>query len=192
MRGDRWLRFWKGRLGRGVFSAAALGLDEAPAGGPGYRPTAVVIGMAADRLFRELPADLQTQFRELPSVIASLEADAEELRRRITALDSALSNVGSGRVLTGPGDGNVHGVLAGPRDAVSARLREVVAALESLRLQLIRMHAGLGSPALLTARLDDARALADDMGRLVEGAREADDILGIPRPRDEVGTPTPV
>jgi tRNA A-37 threonylcarbamoyl transferase component Bud32 len=189
---ERWLRFWNGRLGRGVFTTAALRLDDEPAKGPGYRPTAVVIGMAADRLFRELPANLQSQFGELPSVVESLEADAEKLRRRITALDAGLADVSSTVRPRGPGGDGVHDVLMTSRDAALGRLADVVAALESIRLQLIRMHAGLGGPELLTERLGHARVLASDMERLVEGVREVDDLLGTPRLPDEMGTPTPV
>lgn len=189
---ERWLRFWNGRIGRSVFSTAALGLQQEPAAGPGYRPTAVVIGMAAERLFRELPADLQRQFGELPSVVESLEADAEQLQRRLTTLDTALADHRSARVAASPGDEGVHNVLTGARNGVAARLGDVVAALESIRLQLIRMHAGLGSPELLTERLGNARALADDLERLVEGAREVDDILGVSDTSAELSPPTPV
>lgn len=190
VRGERWLRFWHSRLGRGLFKVGGVGID-APALDAGYRPTEVAIGMAADRLFKELPTRLRREFADLPDVVAALEADADAARAQIEILaevEGSGAGAASGRVDAVRGDGDVRA----SRAAAEARLAQVVAALESVRLQLIRMHAGIGGPAQLTQHLGDARALAADIERVVAGAREVDDILGIRRLLAEADTPTPV
>ena len=47
------------------------------------------------------------------------------------------------------------------RDRARERLEETVAALENLRLDLLRLHAGVGSPDDLTAALEKAREMGD-------------------------------
>ena len=192
VRGERWLRFWRSRAGRGVFAAAGIGLEPALPAGPGYRPTAVAIGMAADRLFNELPTQLRQEFGDLPAVVSALEADAEAARAQIEFLDAAAAGAPVGKSLP-PSMQAEQGAqgIGESREEAEARLARVVSALESIRLQLIRMHAGIGAPELLTQRLGDARALAKDIERVADGAREVDAILGIAPPREEADSPTP-
>ena len=68
----------------------------------------------------------------------------------------------------------------------------MVAALETIRLELLRMHAGAGNVESMTADLSSAQALSDDLDYLVAGERDVDELLGIPRPSHELEMPTPV
>lgn len=127
--------------------------------------------MAADRLFDELPKDVQKSFAELPDVVRTLEQDADRVRSRIKELDALIAQIEteealgkSGRVAASAGVADKRDSLAddlrNARDAADARLTEVVAALETIRLELLRMHAGAGSVESMTADLLRTRAVS--------------------------------
>jgi hypothetical protein len=69
--------------------------------------------------------------------------------------------------------------------------RRVVAALESIRLQLLRMHAGAGSVEGMTADLGSARDLSNAVQHLLEGKRQVGEVLRTPKPRSRGDTPVP-
>jgi serine/threonine-protein kinase len=74
-------------------------------------------------------------------------------------------------------------VLAARRKAAAAHLAESVAALESIRLDLLRLHAGAVDLAPLTTLMDAARRIGEDLDRLAEAQREAEDAAGQEDPR---------
>ena len=61
-----------------------------------------------------------------------------------------------------------------PRREAAEQLARSVAALESIRLDLLRLHAGASDLAPLTTLLDAARDLREDVDRLVEARKEVD------------------
>jgi serine/threonine-protein kinase len=71
-------------------------------------------------------------------------------------------------------------VLAARRQAASARLAESVAALEGIRLDLLRLHAGASDLAPLTTLIDAARHIGEDLNRLAEAQQEVEDAAGSP------------
>ena len=79
---------------------------------------------------------------------------------------------------SGSGDADV---LERRRTAASKNLAASVAALEGLRLDLLRLHAGANDLAPLTTLIDAARLLGEDVSRLADAQREVDDALA-PRP----------
>ncbi|MFN0178583.1 MAG: serine/threonine-protein kinase [Gemmatimonadales bacterium] len=180
--GQGWLKFWKSALGRGVFRASRFRLGELPTGAS-YGPTELAIGLAVDRLFEALPPQQRESFRELPDVVRRLEADAVKMREHIKQLETV------GRE-SAPGD-VVAARIDGTRQAAEDRLREVAAALEAIRVGLLRLHVGAGSTASVTTDLGAARVLSEDIARTLEGAREVEGFLGRPAGRDPVISPTP-
>ena len=66
-------------------------------------------------------------------------------------------------------------VLRARRERATARLAESVAALESIRLDLLRLHANANDLAPLTTLIDAARLLGEDLSRLAEAQREVED-----------------
>ncbi|HEV8356111.1 MAG TPA: hypothetical protein VGQ17_05010, partial [Gemmatimonadales bacterium] len=60
----------------------------------------------------------------------------------------------------------------------TARLAESVAALESIRLDLLRLHANASDLAPLTTLMDAARVIGEDLSRLAEAQREAEVAAG--------------
>jgi serine/threonine-protein kinase len=200
--GELGLKFWKSRVGRWLFRLAGLGLDRQPAIGASYRPTEQAIGLAADRLFEDLPGDVREAFSELPARLRALELHAEQARTRIAELDAISHDVEQGgtpgrqRALAlAGGSGEARSDLAGDiresRAAAERRLAEVVGALETIRLQLLRMHAGVGSADGVTADLSAALDMSSDLEYLIEGQRQVNQILK-PQRRTPVGdTPVP-
>jgi serine/threonine-protein kinase len=80
-----------------------------------------------------------------------------------------------------PARGGDADVLAGRRRLASAHLQDSVAALEGIRLDLLRLHGGASDLAPLTTLVDGARLLGEDIGRLSAAAREVDAAVA-PRP----------
>ncbi len=184
--------FWRSVLGRWVFRIAGIGLKRAvdPASAT-FRPTEFAIGMAADKLFEELPRALRRQLGELPEVVRMLETDAQRMRDRVEELKGILAEVGSER----PESRSLEAALPigatrlverrrllredllAARDASQQRLADAVAALETIRLGLLRMQAGSGSVESLTGDLAAARDVAEEIERLLAAQEEVETLL---------------
>ena len=67
--------------------------------------------------------------------------------------------------------------LRAARVKAEARLAEVVTALETLRLDLLRLRAGAGSVDGITADLAAAREFGDEADRVLASMREVDQAL---------------
>lgn len=178
--GERWLRFWKGLVGKGIFKLAGMGLKRIAAGVSGaHRPTEVAIGLAADRLFEELPRELRKGLKGLPETVRALEEDAQSMRRQVVNLDAVLAEIGDDDPAR-PGAeerGRVRAVAEGTRDEASKRLRGAVVALEKIRLGLLVLHSEGGTVESLTMDLEEARGLAERMEDLLAGHREVERLL---------------
>ncbi len=164
-------RLWNSRLGEWV--ARRLGAPErSGAVGAGvFRPTEAALGVAAGELFAALPEAYREQLSELPGVVAALEARAAEARAEIDLVATLAS--GGGRTGAREPD-SAAASLAGRRNAAAARLSESVAALEGVRLDLLRLHAGAADLAPLTTLIDSARLLGEHANRLADAEREVD------------------
>jgi serine/threonine-protein kinase len=185
---------WKSRLGRWAFDIAGIGLKRVPdSGAATYRPTELAIGMAADRLFEGLPRELRRSLSDLPDVVRKLESDAQRMRIRIEELNETLAEIkniepSSRSLAAAPQPGGSAQVdlqrrelqdeLLATRDATQQRLADSVAALERIRLGLLRIQGGTGSVAGLTEDLAAARSVASDIDQLADAQREVDSILG--------------
>lgn len=191
--GERWLKFWKGRVGRWMFKIARFGLKRVASADMAYRPTEMAIGMAADRLYEDLPKELRKSFGELPEVVRTLERDAEQMRARVTELNGILNDIENDDVVSqrrtaaaAPGVADKRASLKSDlqetRDAAEGRLAELLASLETIRLDLLRMHAGSGSVESMTADLTSARELSDEVQLLLDGRREVDALLALEKP----------
>ncbi|MBK8006413.1 MAG: serine/threonine protein kinase [Gemmatimonadetes bacterium] len=157
-------RLWNSHLGGWI--ARKLGAPErsTAVGGGVFRATEVALGVAAAELFAALPAAYRAQLAALPATIEALEARAAEARAELERL-AALGG-------SGARDG---GALAARQRAAQAHLADSVAALEGVRLDLLRLHAGNADLAPLTTLLEAARQIGEDAGRLAEAEREVHD-----------------
>src|SRR5213083_3676439 len=145
-----------------------------------HRPTELALGMAAEQLYETLPKETRRQLRDLPDVVHRLEQDAQRMRARLEELQEALSDVGhSGNpdpAIAARHD-RIVADLSAERDLVQQRLKDAVAALETIRLNLLRLHAGTGSVQSLTTDLGLAREIAGEIDRHVQGLREVEEGL---------------
>ena len=158
-------RLWNSRIGERL--ARRLGAPERTrlAGALAFRATEAALSVAAAELFAALPKAYQEQLADLPSIVASLEAHAASARAEVDVV-AALAPSGSVDAE----------LLAARRHTAAVHLSESVAALEGIRLDLLRLHAGNADLAPLTTLMDAARAVEGDLGRLTAAQREVEDI----------------
>jgi len=180
-----WSRLWGSSAGRWLFELASVGLKrDALQSSSTHRPTELALGLAAEQLFAQLPRETRRQLRELPTIVRRLQGDAREMRQRLEELNDALGGKGDeGReggeaTAIGTRHDRIVADLQRERDRVHQRLADAVKALETIRLNLLRLHAGSGSVQSLTTDLGLAREVAAEIGLLLEGRREIERELG--------------
>ena len=144
---------------------------------PANRPTELAIAMTAEGLFRELPADTRRSLGDVPEVLRGLEGHARAARGRIEHLDAAIADAQRGAGRAADREDALVRDLREARAVAEARLGDVVTALESLRLDLLRLRAGVGSLDGITTDLDAARELGESADRLLAGVDEVDAAL---------------
>jgi serine/threonine-protein kinase len=185
-------RLWNGRVGEWAARLAAIGLDRAAlSAATAHRPTELVIGLAADQLFNALPKETRKELKDLPDVIRRLESDAAVTRKRVEELDEALAGLGgdsralrSVALRAGEAEAGIAAEqerlktdLVAARDGAARRLATAVAALENIRLDLLRLKAGAGTVDDLSADLTLARRIAEEIDAAIAGRREAERLL---------------
>ena len=183
-RGPRSLRdrLWTSRMGAWVARLLEAPMASAPVGGAIFRPTEVALCLAAGELFAALPLPYRERLAELPAIVSSLETRASEARARLH--DVAVLSAAGGQPVR-------HGAAAAEEFARRA-LAESVGALENIRLDLLRLHAGEADLAPITTLLDAARLVGADVERLIVAQREVAVIRRVERPHGARRTPTPV
>jgi len=156
-----------------------------------YRPTELAIGMAADALFESLPKDQRKELKELPAVLERLQTDAALMRRTVDELNGALAGLGeqsdaarsSALAATGASAAlagthqKLRDDLAAKRDQAAQRLADAVAALENVRLSLLKLKAGTGTVDELTEDLSAAQVLGAAMDRQADAREEVESLL---------------
>jgi hypothetical protein len=155
---ERQLSFWKGRIGRWLFGLARIGSKPLPVIAGGDRPTELALGHVALALFEALPSSERDALPDLPRVVRSLEEKAHRMRRRLEQPSQAPE-------------------LAAKRAATQQRLAETVAALETIRLGLLRLRAGAGTVVGLTADLAAALQIGEATDRLLKAGKEVSALL---------------
>jgi serine/threonine-protein kinase len=177
--GERWLRFWKSLVGKAFFKLGGIKLKRVAAAAGIHRPTEIVLGLAADRLYEELPKETRKTLRGLPETVKALEEDAQSLRRQIAEMEAVLAEIGDDdpTLPSAQERAQVRANVELTRGQAQQKLKEAVAALETIRLGLLRMHAGSGTVESLTMELEAARELSGDMEGLLEGHQEVERIL---------------
>ena len=117
-----------------------------------HRATELSLGMAAEQLFESLPKESRQALGDLPALLRRLQADAQSLRARYDELQEVLGDGGDAAASAEYAD------LRAARDTIHARLGDAVGALETIRLNLLRLHAGSATVAGLTTHLGLAAA----------------------------------
>ena len=178
---ERRLWFWNSRLGKWFDKLAKIALKKkAKPVELTYRPTEMAIGLAADALFESLPKEQRREFKELPGVLERLQKDAAAMRQAVDELNSALALVGDAADAE---QSTLRAELVERRDEASRRLADAVAALEKVRLGLLRLKAGTGTTGELTADLSEARAINQQLQHAGDAQLEVEAFLRANRPR---------
>ncbi len=180
---EMWSKLWKGRIGKFAFFLARKLLGKRkPESAMTHRATELSLGMAAEQLFDGLPKESRQAIGDLPGLLRRLQSDAQSLRKRYDELQEALNGAGDAAASADYDD------LRAARDMIHDKLGEAVGALETIRLNLLRLHAGSATVAGLTTHLGLAAEVSDDIERLIAAHEEMERMLEFPR----LATPTPV
>ena len=164
-----WSLLWMGRIGKLAFSLARRLLgDRVRQSAMTHRPTELSLGLAAEQLYETLPKDQRHALADLPALLARLQQDAQALRVRYDELQEALASARD------EASSAEYAALLSSRDAAHAKLGEAVGALETIRLELLRLHAGVGSVEGLTTHLGLAADVSDEVRRLIAAREEVE------------------
>jgi serine/threonine-protein kinase len=180
-RGGRVARWWHrclaGPVGTPLFKLAAWRLPKGSRAPAAAEPTEVLLLDAVESIFKGLPVAYRQRLADVPDLVKRLERHAESLRRRRDELDRALGEAG----LAGNASPNVRTTALGERAEVARaalseahhetnlHLADVLSALETIRLNLLRVRAGVAAPEDLTADLALAREVGLEVDALMQG-----------------------
>jgi len=179
-------------VGRLMQKIATIGLKPTAAlGAASHRPTEMAIGMAADQLFESLPKESRKALKDLPALVRRLEAEAQGMRARVDELNAMIAGLGDAAPSAASASLREHQAgavvsdhreelrrdMTAQRDKALDRLSVAVGALENIRLDLLRLKAGVGTVDQLTADLAAARDLQAEIELAVQANREVEDVL---------------
>jgi hypothetical protein len=171
-----WSKVWMGRIGKLAFTIAGKLLGSRAVGSAvTHRATELSLGMAAEQLYETLPKEARVALRDLPDLVRRLQHDAQLLRKRYDDLNEALGASRDAALSDNASD------LRADRDALYAKLGQAVGALETIRLNLLRIHAGSGTVEGLTTHIDLAAEVSAEVERMLAAQEEVERGLTFPR-----------
>lgn len=173
------IAFWKGKWGARLGRLASLGSTHAerPAIGMPLL-TEVALGRATDHLFEALPKASRRELSALPATVRQLEGDAGRLRESISRLDDQLAAFDrGGDALRDDERQRVAGELRATRAETASRLSATVSALENIRLDLLRLQLGSAGIESVTASLEAAHAIGEQIAGTIAAQAEVDRLL---------------
>jgi eukaryotic-like serine/threonine-protein kinase len=166
-----WSRIWMGRIGRAAFALAGrLGGPSARTSAMTHRATELSLGMAAEHLYDSLPREVRQSIGDLPGLLRRLQGDAQLMRQRYDDIQAALGDASDATSAK-------YVELRQLRDVVHAKLGDAVTALETIRLNLLRLHAGSATVEGLTTHLGMAAEVSSEIARLVAAHDETEQVL---------------
>ena len=136
---------------------------------PDARPTVLLLGDQAEALFRSLPAEDRARLDGVEGALGRLRERAVRLQERDARLGAALVEVGSA------GDARRDGVrreLEEEQRSTRAAMGDIVAALDALRLDLLRLRAGTLTAEGMTEVLETVRRVGTEVDARLEAIRE--------------------
>ncbi|HEY9228137.1 MAG TPA: protein kinase [Gemmatimonadaceae bacterium] len=186
--GSRQIKFYESKWGERFVRLAGFGLKKRAPSQTLSQLTEVALGRATDALYDALPKATQKQLKQLPATVRRLEEDAKALRAEIQKLDDSLialdgdaANAMPSAIAASEHESRVRAErdrlradLQITHDRASGRLAATVAALETIRLDLLRLQLGEGRVESVTASLDAAREVAADLGAYVDASEEVE------------------
>ncbi len=171
-----WSSVWMGRFGKLAFALARRWRGAKPLGqAMTHRATELSLGMAAEQLFESLPKASREALGDLPALVHRLQGDAQRLRTRHDALQEAITQAG------GAASTEEYAPVRAERDLLHDRLRDAVGALETIRLNLLRLHAGSTTLEGLTTHIGLAAEVSAEVERLIAAHEDVNAALKFPR-----------
>jgi hypothetical protein len=181
------------RVGGLIVRAAAWGLPHRAAEEVTAAPTEAILVGSAGALLDQLPTAFRENLSSVPALMRRLEKHAEALRSRRGEIERALAEAGASeqKARAHAADGSAGELLRShvelarvaltdAHQSAGARLADVIAALESVRLGLLRLRAGVAVPADLTGDLELARQVGEQVDALLAGSREVEGSKTVP------------
>ena len=173
---DFWAKVWNGRLGRAAWAVARRLLrGKVVESAITHRATELSLGMAAEHLFESLSKVVRDELGDLPAILHRLQDDAQALRRHLEEVQEMLHDAGE------DASAAAYEPLHRDRDAIEAKLGETVGALETIRLNLLRLHAGSLTVAGLTTHIGLAADVSAEVERMLDAQSEVERVLKFPR-----------
>jgi eukaryotic-like serine/threonine-protein kinase len=186
--GNFQMKFYNSAWGERFVRASSWGLKNKPKAAGLPQLTEVALGRATDALYDALPKSLRKQLKQLPATVKRLEEDAKKLRGEIDKLDASIAQLdgdAGGTIPSAIADSAHEARIRADRDNLSVdlrmlreraadRLAATVAALENIRLDLLRLQLGDGHVASVTASLEAAHDVAADLSDYVSATREVE------------------
>ena len=194
---SRAIAFWKGKWGARIARLASLGVRKAdrPALGMPLL-TEIALGRATDHLFEALPKAARRELAALPETVRRLEGDAGRLRESIGKADDQLAVFDrGGEALSDAERTRVSDELRATRQHAAERLATTVAALENIRLDLLRLQMGSAGLESVTASIDAARAIGDQIAESLAAQAVVEQLLrgdSLGRAAEPSGDDTPI
>ncbi|HEY5492708.1 MAG TPA: protein kinase [Gemmatimonadaceae bacterium] len=169
---DFWAKVWNGRLGRAAWAVARRLLrGKVVESAITHRATELSLGMAAEHLFESLSKVVRDELGDLPAILHRLQDDAQALRRHLEEVQEMLNDAGE------DASAAAYEPLHRDRDAIEAKLGETVGALETIRLNLLRLHAGSLTVAGLTTHIGLAADVSAEVERMLDAQSEVERVL---------------
>jgi serine/threonine protein kinase len=172
--------FWKSSWGERLAKVAGIGLAPVQRAALSSRQlTEVALGRATDHLFRALPAAVRRELSDLPQVVQRLEHDATALRASIDLLDAQITlfeRTRGGNTTAGSSSDDEDN-LRGSRLTGIERLSATIAALENIRLDLLRLQMGSTGIESVTASLEAAQRVSVRIAQAIDAQQEVEQWL---------------
>jgi predicted Ser/Thr protein kinase len=171
-----WSRIWQGPMGRAAFAIASrLTGSGARTTAMTHRATELSIGLAAEQLFETLPRETRKALAGVPELVARLQQDVQSLRRQQDHLQELAAGSPSEEIIAN-------------RSGVREKLTAAVGALETIRLDLLRLHAGSTTVRSVTTHMGIAEDVSREINRMIAANSDVDRLLAFPAEAE----PTPV
>jgi serine/threonine-protein kinase len=164
---------------------------------PADAPTEVLLDQAAHEIFARLPEAARRDLQALPAAAAALAQEATALRRRALEISGEQRRLRTAVRPDTPREQTMATeALNREQTAVHGRLGATIAALEAIRLDLLRLDAGTTMPGTLTEQLDVVRDLQRRVDAVADVerslARRSPATRAVTRPARLASEPTPV
>lgn len=143
---------------------------------PASAPTEWQLGNEASAILARLGQETRAQLAALPAATAALAQEAAALRSRAHHLSDEMRALRHDPALRPDARARQVAALDAERLEVQARLGTTVAALESIRLDLLRLESESLAPGNLTEHL----AVVQELHRRVEAASDVERVLRAP------------